>query len=83
MEPSAGSDPAPRFGKGTTMLICKFASPRSQPERIRDWLAYLEQLAGRHEDDGDALRTLRDLRSQAEGWLLRPPGADRGESRAG
>jgi hypothetical protein len=53
------------------MLICKFASPRSHPQRIRDWLAYLERLAEKHGDDHEARRTLEGLMHQGQSWLAR------------
>jgi hypothetical protein len=63
------------------MLICKFASPDSHPDRIRGWVHYLEQLARKHGDDADATRTLRELVAQAEDWLTGRVGREAGDTR--
>jgi hypothetical protein len=50
------------------MLICKFASHRSRPDKIRDWINYLEALKGRHENDSNARSTLKNLLDEARTW---------------
>jgi hypothetical protein len=50
------------------MLICKFASQSSRPEKIRDWIAYLEDLTRKHQSDSDARRTLEQLLDEARNW---------------
>ena len=50
------------------MLICKFATPRSRPEKIRDWISYLEDLARRCESDADSRQTLELLLNEARTW---------------
>ena len=50
------------------MLICKFASQSSRPEKIRDWISYLEDLTRRHDEDADARRTLEQLLDEARNW---------------
>ena len=52
----------------TPMLICKFASQSSRPEKIRDWISYLEQLNERHGSDSEARRTLERLLDEARSW---------------
>jgi small-conductance mechanosensitive channel len=50
------------------MLICKFASQSSRPEKIQDWIAYLENLTQKHNQDADAQRTLEQLLDEARNW---------------
>jgi hypothetical protein len=50
------------------MLICKFASQSSRPEKIQDWIAYLEDLNRKHNQDADARRTLEQLLDEARNW---------------
>lgn len=50
------------------MLICKFASQSSRPEKILDWIAYLEDLTRKHDQDADARRTLEQLLDEARNW---------------
>jgi hypothetical protein len=50
------------------MLICKFASPQSRAEKIRDWIAYLEDLSRKHESDSEAKRTVSQLLEEARMW---------------
>jgi hypothetical protein len=50
------------------MLICKFATQSSRPEKIRDWIAYLEQLSARHGYDSEARQTLERLLDEARSW---------------
>jgi hypothetical protein len=63
------------------MLICKFASPDSDPDRIRGWVDYLAQLARKHGDDAEATLTLRELMAQAEDWLTERVGREPGDTR--
>jgi hypothetical protein len=51
------------------MLICKFASPRSDRQRILRWIGYLEEMRRRHGIDADDARLLDNLSRQAHGWL--------------
>jgi hypothetical protein len=51
------------------MLFCKFASPRSTPNRIHRWVEYLTELERRNADDLNAVQTLRNLRHEAFSWL--------------
>jgi hypothetical protein len=60
------------------MLICKFASPRSDLDRIDTWISYLEEKKRRHGGDPDAAHLLDRLLRQAHGWRSR-----RGTSRPG
>ena len=50
------------------MLICKFASQSSRPEKIQDWIAYLEDLTRKHNQDTDARHTLEQLLHEARSW---------------
>ena len=50
------------------MLICKFASQSSRPEKIQDWIAYLEDLTRKHNQDTDARHTLEQLLDEARSW---------------
>lgn len=50
------------------MLICKFASQSSRPEKIRDWISYLEELTERHESDTEARQMLLRLLDEARSW---------------
>ena len=50
------------------MLICKFASQSSRPEKIRDWISYLEELSDKHESNVEARRTLSRLLDEARSW---------------
>lgn len=50
------------------MLICKFASHASRPEKIRDWISYLEELTERHASDSEARQTLARLLDEARSW---------------
>lgn len=52
----------------THMLICKFASQSSRPEKIRDWISYLEQLSTRHGSDSEARQMLQRLLDEARSW---------------
>ena len=54
--------------ESTLMLICKFASHRSRPEKIQGWISYLEELSEKHESDSEARRTLDHLLDEARGW---------------
>jgi hypothetical protein len=51
------------------MLLCKFASPRSEASRVLQWLQYLDDLEKRYANDEEAVRTLRNLRKEAYTWL--------------
>lgn len=51
------------------ILICSFASPRSRPEKIRRWIAYLDEMGRAQADSRDRLQTISILRSRALGWL--------------
>ena len=53
------------------MLICKFASPASRPEKIRDWISYLEDRAAKCDGDAEALRLLERLLDEARVWTDR------------
>jgi hypothetical protein len=50
-------------------LICTFASERSRPEKIRRWIAYLDELQHAHRDSVDRRHAIAILRSRASGWL--------------
>lgn len=50
------------------MLICKFASQSSRPEKIRDWIAYLEELSEKKGSDSEARHTLEQLLAEARMW---------------
>jgi len=50
------------------MLICKFASPRSGPARIRRYLEYLEGMRADPRAAGEIAATLDRLIEQARSW---------------
>lgn len=52
-----------------SFLICRFASPRSRPEQIQDWIHYLDRLRAAHQHDQDRLQLIEHLEAQANGWL--------------
>jgi len=49
-------------------LICTFASERSRPEKIRRWIAYLDEMQSVHRDSPDRLQAITILRSRAASW---------------
>lgn len=51
-----------------TMLLCTFASQRSSPEKIRRWIAHLEEKRSQHQDDPEAVRTIEHLIRKAQRW---------------
>lgn len=59
------------------MLLCTFASPRSAPDQIQRWIAYLEKLRERHQEDPEAVRLVEALLERARSW---PAGAAPGRS---
>ena len=50
-------------------LICSFASQRSDPEKIRLWITYLDRLQQVHRDSAERLETITILRTRAARWL--------------
>ena len=51
-----------------SVLLCRFASPRSAPDRIRRWITYLEEKRAVHADDVDDLQLIEGLLSTAREW---------------
>jgi hypothetical protein len=54
-----------------SLLICKFASPRSKPEKIQRWIAYLDRVQERALPDASQLELVHQLRSEARSWLVK------------
>jgi hypothetical protein len=52
-----------------SVLFCSFASQRSRPEKIRQWIDYLRDNQQRHRDDPDAVRLFESLLVTAQGWI--------------
>ena len=50
-------------------LICTYASERSHPEKIRRWIADLEQMRRAHGQDPDRAETIDFLLARARSWL--------------
>ena len=51
------------------VLFCTFASPRSRPEKIHRWIAYLQENQQRHHDEPEAVDLFESLRTTAERWV--------------
>lgn len=52
-----------------SLLICKFASKHSRPEKIQAWIAYLDDLQRAPDVQPDERKVLTDLHDQAQQWL--------------
>ena len=52
-----------------SLLICKFASAESKPEKIHRWIEYLDQVQQRQRAVEPDRALLTELRSEAERWL--------------
>lgn len=50
------------------MLICKFASPRSDERKIRNWINYLEGLEQKHANDTSSRQVIEYFLTEAKGW---------------
>lgn len=55
------------------MLICKFASQSSRPEKIQGWISYLQELSEKHAADSDARHMVERLLDEARKWTDEEP----------
>lgn len=53
-----------------SVLICKFASARSRPDKIQRWIAYLDEVETRAQARSADPELVHRLRSEAERWLV-------------
>jgi hypothetical protein len=49
-------------------ILCSFASPRSRPEKIEEWISHLEALRAQHVAYPDRVQTIDRLLSRARQW---------------
>lgn len=54
------------------MLICKFATAHSSPEKIQGFITYLEELSRKPEADSEARETVAQLLEEARSWTAEP-----------
>ena len=51
------------------MLICKFASERSAPTRIQNYVSYLRQVEAKCGSDPQVRQLVEALRQEAQSWM--------------